>query len=216
MISVVVVINLLIGCMTTGRRITHYRCPGSGSLCAKLTILLFRTIFIINYILFLAIILMVIVFAIILFTCWVMSTLCNDGQSYSIADTSSIAASSSPSTGNNNLNDNHYHEISDSNQQLNLKLIAPLVNLKVNESNLLIFKGHRLKKLCVDYISSLYLYVILTFSGFILLSCGFLNFLINLSVNWARISTRRKCAELIYINGPEMTGFVNNIKQGRF
>lgn len=203
MISVVVLINLLIGCMTTGRRITHYRSPGSGSLCGKLTIILFRTIFIINYVLFLAILLMAIIFSIVLFTCWVMSTLCSDGHIYSTDTTTSTV------TGNN-------HEVSDSNQQLNLKIIAPLMNLKANETNLLVFKGHRLKKLCVDYISSLYLYVLLTFSGFILLSCGFLNFLINLSVNWARITTRRKCAELIYINGPEMTSFVSNIKQGRF
>ncbi|XP_074596886.1 uncharacterized protein LOC141851966 [Brevipalpus obovatus] len=211
MISVVVLINLLIGCMTTGRHITSYRSPGSGSFCDKLASILFRTIFAINYALFFIILVLTIAFAIILFSCFIMSKLCSDGHTYS-----DPASSVATSMGGSSTAAVHPMEISDNNNQLNLKILAPIINLKGNDTNLLIFKGHRLKKLCIDYVSSLYLYVILTFSGFMLLSCGFLNFLINLSVNWARITTRRKCAELIYINGPEMTGFVNNIKQGRF
>ena len=54
---------------------------------------------------------------------------------------------------------------------------------------------------------SLTFYVILCTSGLLLMCIGFMNYLINLSVNWVRISTKQKYAELIYINGAEMTAF---------
>ena len=123
-----------------------------------------------------------------------MSQLCSEGKTLS----------------ESNLGNSFTSEIRESNYELNLKLFAPILKLKKNETELLLFRDHRLKKLCVDYMSHLYLYIILTFAGFLLLLSGFLNFLINLSVNWARTTTNQKCAELMYINASEMVGFGGN------
>lgn len=189
----IVLINLLIGCMTTARKTSSYS-GGSAigcSMCGPATGCLVKFIFVLNYVLFWVIFAMTLVFAVVLFICYIMSCLCSDGKMVS------ESYGSLPPTS----------EVSDSNQQLNLKLFAPLLNLPANETDYLVFKGHKLKKLCVDYLSSLYLYVILCFTGFVLLCIGFLNYLINLSVNWARVTTSQKCAELIYLNSAEMTAF---------
>ncbi|XP_015787962.1 uncharacterized protein LOC107365015 [Tetranychus urticae] len=210
LVSITILINLLIGCMTTGRRITRYGSVSSCGFCGKLTTILLKMIFGLNYLLFLIILILTLIGSIALFNCYVMSRLCNDGLAYS-SDSSLPSSSSSPLT-TNGLPE----ETVDLNQSLNLKIFGSLLSVRSNETSLLLFKGHRLKKLCIDYISSLYLYLILTFTGFLLLTWGFINFLINLSVNMARIATRRKCAELIYINSPEMANFVKNINKGRF
>lgn len=202
--------------MTTGRRITRYGSVSSCGFCGKLTTILLKMIFGLNYVLFLTIFILTLLGSVALFSCYIMSRLCNDGLAYSSDSISSSPitsfSSSTPPTTNNIAE----VETADTTQSLNLKMLGPLLAVRANETSLLLFKGHRLKKLCIDYISSLYLYLILTFTGFLLLTWGFINFLINLSVNMARITTRRKCAELIYINSPEMANFVKNINKGRF
>ncbi|XP_053209186.1 uncharacterized protein LOC128393086 [Panonychus citri] len=193
LLTVVILINLMIGCMTTGRKASQYMGSPGCSLCGSATSCLVKCVFIANYILFYLILALTIAFTVVLFICYIMSRLCSEGRTYD-----------EPS-GSNHL---PASEVTDSSQQLNLKLFAPLLNVRPNETgHLLVFEGYKLKKLCIDYLSNLYLYVILCFTGFILLCSGFLNYLINLSVNWARISTSQKCAELIYLNSAEMTAF---------
>ncbi|XP_074601143.1 uncharacterized protein LOC141855130 isoform X2 [Brevipalpus obovatus] len=194
LLLIIVLINLLVGCMTTGRRTTNHTGGGPSvgcGLCGPATGCLVKTIFILNYILFYAIVALTLIFAIALFVCFIMSSLCTDGKTVSES-----YGTMPPSS-----------EVSDSNQQLNLRLFAPLLGLRANETDYLLFKDHKLKKFCIDYLSSLYLYVTLCFAGFLLLCIGFLNYLINLSVNWARVTTSQKCAELIYLNSAEMTAF---------
>lgn len=182
---VIILTNLLIGWVTTGRKTSHYSPNGSCGIANSCVV---RTIFIINYILFYLIIVLTLILAISCFICFTMSHLCSEGKTVS----DSHHSNSFPS------------EIRESNYELNLKLFAPLLKLRPNETELLLFRDHRLKKLCVDYMSHLYLYIILAFGGFLLLFSGFLNFLINLSVNWTRVTTNQKCAELMYINASEM------------
>ncbi|XP_015795804.1 uncharacterized protein LOC107372151 [Tetranychus urticae] len=192
-LSAIILINLMIGCMTTGRNTSHYTGQPGCTFCGSATSCLVKCVFIANYILFYLILALTIAFTVALFICYIMSRLCSEGRTYDEPN------------GSNHLPPS---EVTDSSQQLNLKLFAPLLNIKPNETDhLLVFEGYKLKKLCVDYLSNLYLYIILCFVGFLLLCSGFLNYLINLSINWARITTSQKCAELIYLNSAEMTAF---------
>ena len=79
--------------------------------------------------------------------------------------------------------------------------------MKGNETQLLLFRDHRLKKLCTDYMPGILFYVILVSLGFVLMTIGFVHFLVNLSINWVRRTTTQKYAELFYINGAEMIAF---------
>lgn len=73
-----------------------------------------------------------------------------------------------------------------------------------------------MKRLCGDYISALTFYIILCSVGMTLVCIGFVNFIINLSVNWARTSTKQKYAELMYLNGAEMTAFNDGDPTSRY
>uniref|UniRef100_T1KCP8 Pyruvate kinase C-terminal domain-containing protein n=1 Tax=Tetranychus urticae TaxID=32264 RepID=T1KCP8_TETUR len=176
---------------TTGRNTSHYSGQPSCTFCGSATSCLVKCVFIANYVLFYLILALTIAFTVALFICYIMSGLCSEGRTYEEPN------------GSNHLPPS---EVTDSSQQLNLKLFAPLLNIKPNETDyLLVFEGYKLKKLCVDYLPNLYLYIIFCFAGFLLLFSGFLNYLINLSINWARITTSQKCAELIDLDSAEMT-----------
>ncbi|RWS05621.1 hypothetical protein B4U79_00567 [Dinothrombium tinctorium] len=180
-LSVIILVNLMVGFATTGRQASRTpsndccRCccnPGSASACV------IKTIFVINYILYHVLFICTLILVVSAFICYTLSRLCK-----------------------------YESKLPDSEQNINLKQFAPFLSVRHNETELLYFTGNRLKMLCTDFMSTLTIYIILTVGGFILLCWGFMNFLINLSVNWARINTKQKCAELMYINSAEMTAF---------
>ena len=177
-VSVLILINLIIGFTTTGRQAKNYRDEGCRC-CQFLPSCLIKTVFLLNYLLYHAIFFLTMAAVISLFICFVLTNLCND----------------------------HKRVVNPNDHNIDLKLFAPFLGVRSNETSLLYFEGPRLKKLCVDYVSSLLLYVLLGSIGFVIMSWGFMNFLINLSVNWTRLSTKQKCAELMYINNAEMVAF---------
>jgi len=123
-----------------------------------------------------------------------MTSLCNDGR-FATVDTKQAIVSGIANT-------------LDEAQQIDLRQFAPLIGLtRSNETQLMLFRDHRLKKLCSDYMPGLLFHVLLVSIGMIMLTIGFVNFLINLSVNWVRRTTTQKYAELFYINGAEMIAF---------
>jgi hypothetical protein len=195
-LAVIIVVNLLVGFATTGKG-DKARAPGCrvcGCSRGTATSCVVKSIFVVNYILFYLILALTLCLVVCLFICYVMSRLCNEGRYVTV---------STHETGYVQPNIN----FAENNQQIDLRQFAPLLHLRSNETNLLLFQNYRLKKLCIDYMSSLTFYVILGSVGFLLMCAGFMNYLINLSVNWVRISTKQKYAELIYINGAEMTAF---------
>lgn len=124
-----------------------------------------------------------------LFICYVLSALCNESASLSgdiIQPTPNVPT--------------------ESRLRIDLQLFGPVINLPSNETGLLDFKDVRLQKLCVDYISGLMFHSILCAIGFLLSCVGFVNYLINFSVNAAKLSTKQKFEELIYLNS-ELASF---------
>lgn len=193
-IGVLIAINLTIGFATTGRG----EKPGRGGCkCGRgsATGCVVKWIFVINYVVTMILFVTTVIFLIALFLCYIMTRLCNEGR---------FVTASSYERGY--IPPNVDFAESDQ-QQIDMRQCAPILNLRSNETHLLIFQGHRLKKLCVDYMANLNFYTILSSIGFILMFTGFINYLINLSVNWARLSTKQKYAELVYINGAEMIAF---------
>lgn len=195
-LGVIIVVNLLVGFATTGKS-NKSRAPGCricGCTRGTATSCVVKTVFVVNYIIYYLVLAVTLALVVALFICYIMSRLCNEGRYVTV---------STHETGYIPPNIN----FAENNQQIDLRQFAPLMSLRPNETNLLLFQNYRLKKLCIDYMSSLTFYVILGTVGFLLMCCGFMNCLINLSVNWVRISTKQKYAELIYINGAEMTAF---------
>lgn len=196
-ISVIIVINLLIGFATTGS--TNPRkgkpCQTCGCSSASTTTCLIKTVFVVNYLLFYFLLLLTIVVLITLFICYVLSNLCNEGAHMIV----------------NPINADWPYPTDvrpgQSAQYIDLRQFSPLLSLRSNETQFLYFKDDRLKKLCGDYVSALWFYIILCSIGMTLLCSAFLNFLINLSVNRVRISAKQKYAEIMYLNGAEMTAF---------
>lgn len=193
-LAVIVVINLTVGFGTTGKsdkgRGSRLGCCNRGTATSCVV----KSVFAINYLLFPLIFALTLILGIALFLCYIMSRLCNDGTYTTVSHFERGYVQP-----NINFAENH--------QQIDLRQFAPILNLRQNETNLLLFENVRLKKLCVDYVQSLDPYMILGFVGFILMTFGFINYLINLTANWVRLSTRLKYAELFYINGAEMIAF---------
>jgi hypothetical protein len=190
-LGIVILINLTVGFATTGNddkdRGTCCRFRGCATGCVV------KAIFAINYILFFSIFAATIIFAILLFICFITANLCNDGRQVT------VIREQSPFFGTAGYAEDL--------QQIDLRQFSPLLNMKGNETQLLLFKDHRLKKLCTDYLPGILFYVILVAVGFVLMTIGFVHFLINLSINWVRRTTTQKYAELFYINGAEMIAF---------
>ena len=196
-ISIIIVINLLIGFATTGStaRNKGKSCETCGCSSASATTCLIKTVFVVNYLLFCLLILLTIIVLITLFICYVLSNLCNEGAHMIVNPVN--AEWPYPSD----------VRPGQSAQYIDLRQFSPLLALRSNETQFLYFKDDRLKKLCGDYVSALMFYIILCSVGMALMCSAFLNFLINLSVNWVRISAKQKYAEIMYLNGAEMTAF---------
>ncbi|KAI1287611.1 hypothetical protein HDE_09908 [Halotydeus destructor] len=194
-IGVIIMVNVMVGFATTGKG-DEMRSSGCRCCCTRgsATSCVVKFVFAINYIIYYIVFIITMSLVIGLFVCYIMSRLCNDGR---------YATVSTHETGFVQPNINP----AENEQQIDLRQFSPLIGLRSNETNLLLFKDYRLKKLCIDYMGSLNFYVILGSIGYCLMCIGFMNYLINLSINWVRISTKQKYAELIYINGAEMTAF---------
>lgn len=196
-IAVIIVVNLIIGFATTGkstgRKASQWRTCGCSR--SSTTTCLIKTVFVFNYLLFYFLVVLTIVVLLILFICYVLTSLCNEGTHLIV-----------------NPQNPEWPYPTDtrpgqSTQYLDLRQFSPLLALRSNETQFLYFKDDRLKKLCGDYVSALMFHIILCSIGMGLLSLAFLNFLITLSVNWVRISAKQKYAEIMYLNGAEMTAF---------
>lgn len=195
-VSAIIVINLLIGFATTG----HSGSPGKKHTCrtcgctrASTTTCIIKSVLIVNYILFYFLLALTLTACIVLFICYTLTDLCNEGTKVIVHHNTGWHPQD-PRPGQNS-------------QFIDLRQFSPMLNLRWNETEFMYFKDDRLKKLCADYISILLFYAILCSMGLFLLCAGFVNFLINLSVNWVRISTKQKYAEIMYLNGAEMTAF---------
>jgi hypothetical protein len=169
-------------------------CRTCGCTTASTTTCLIKCIFVVNYILFYFLLLLAFVVFITLFLCYALTNLCNEGTRVLLYHNAERPYPSDTRPGQ-------------SGQFIDLRQFSPLLSLRSNETEFLYFKDDRLKKLCGDYVSALMFYVILCSVGMFLLCSGFINFLINLSVNWVRMSTKQKYAEILYLNGAEMTAF---------
>ena len=205
-IILIVTINLIIGFATTGRSGTNKGrsnapCRACGCTRASTTTFIIKSTFVINYILFYFILVLAFIVFTTLFICYVLTTLCNEG-------TRIIPINYQENNLNFNLQASHHY--------IDLRQFSPLLSLRSNETEYLYFKDDRLKRLCGDYISALTFYIILCSVGMTLVCIGFVNFIINLSVNWARTSTKQKYAELMYLNGAEMTAFNDGDPTSRY
>lgn len=193
--SIIILIDLLIGFATTGRNHAAKRgtCLFCGCTRTSTTTFIIKSVLVVNYILFYFLLILTLAVFIVLSLCYLLTNLCNEGTKVYVRQcewpfqTDTNAGVSS--------------------QYIDLRQFSPLLTLRSNETEFLYFKGDRLKKLCGDYVSALMFYIILCSIGLFLLSSGFVNFLMNLSVNWARTSTKQKYKEILYLNGAEMTAF---------
>ena len=186
----------MIGFATTGSSTARKASPRvCGCSRSSTTTCLIKTVVVVNYLLFYFLVVLTIVVLVILFICYVLTSLCNEG-------THLIVNPQNP--------DWPYPTDTrpgQSPQYLDLRQFSPLLALRSNETQFLYFKDDRLKKLCGDYVSALMFHIILCSVGMTLLCAAFVNFLITLSVNWVRISAKQKYAEIMYLNGAEMTAF---------
>ena len=195
LIAIIVTVNLTVGFATTGKG-DKERPSGCRSCCCSrgyATGCVVKTVFLVNYVLYYLVLALTLLFAVLLFCCFTVSRLCNEGRYTTVNPQEAVF-----------LGQVNYAE---NLQQIDLRQLSPLLGLRANETQLMLFKDHRLKKLCVDYMSSLLFFVLLTSIGCLLMSIGFVNYLITLSINWVRRTTKQKYAELFYINGAEMIAF---------
>lgn len=195
-LGTIVLVNLIVGFATTGKDEKERSSRSSCCFCcfkSTITGCVVKTVFAVNYILFYAIFALTVLLTVALFICYIMSRLCNDGRYVTVNRVDSTYMGRA--------------DYADDLQQIDLRQLSPLLKLRANETDLLLFKEHRLKSLCVDYMSGLLTYVLLSALGFFLMLIGFVNYLINIGVNWARKNAKQKYAELFYINGAEMTTF---------
>lgn len=117
-----------------------------------------------------------------LYTSYVATVLCNEAPAINL------------------VRDVHANLATEDQKLLDLRQFGPVINLASNETGLLYFQGQRLQRLCVDYVSKLNFHLILCTIGFMLACAGFVNYLINFSVNSAKLSTKQKFTELMYLN----------------
>lgn len=187
-IVIVIIFNLVIGFIATDQSI--YRSVDSdehrrGSGCCEVSCLksstavcLLKIFLAFNYIIYYVLLLVTIMSFIGLYTVCIATVLCKDSPNIN------------RSTGDDRV--------------LDLRQFAPVINLNANETELLLFQGLRFKRLCSDYVSKLSIHLILCTAGFLLACAGFVNYLINFSVNAAKLSTKQKLGELVYF-GSEMS-----------
>lgn len=192
-IVIVIIFNLVVGFIATDQ--SPYRalespnsrrsrgcCPVS-CLKSSTAVFLLQTFLAFNYIIYYVLLMITILSFVALYTSHIATTLCNEG--YKINYVLDVHAKI-PADGADKL--------------LDMRQFSPLIGLESNETQLLMFQGVRFQKLCSEYVSRFYFHVILCTVGFMLACAGFVNYLINFSVNSAKLSTKQKFTELVYLN----------------
>lgn len=189
-IIIVIIFNLVIGFVATDQSL--YRAvdsPNRRRDCCAVTCLksstavcLLQTFLAFNYIIYYVLLMITIISFVGLYTSYIGQVLCNEGRAVNL------------------VSDAHSKLATEDDNVLDLRQFAPLINLRSNETQLLYFKGQRLQKFCQDYVSKLILHLILCTIGFLLACAGFVNYLINFSVNSAKLSTKQKFTEQLYLH----------------
>lgn len=193
-IIIVIIFNLVIGFVATDQSLYqavdlpgHHR--GNSRNCCAVTCLknstaicLLQTFLAFNYIIYYVLLIITIISFIALYTAYIAGVLCTQAPAV------------------NMVLDAHSKLPNENDKLLDLRQFAPVIGLSSNETQLLYFRGQRLQKLCTDFVSKLTFHVILCAIGFLLACAGFVNYLINFSVNSAKLSTKQKFNELMYLN----------------
>jgi len=196
-IIIVIIFNLVIGFIATDQSLyravesPNHRSRGCCAVtCLKSStaICLLQTFLAFNYIIYYVLLLMTIISFIALYTSYVATELCMKAPEV------------------NFVLDSHSKIPTEDDKVLDLRQFAPLIGLGSNETYLLYFKGQRFQRLCMDHVAKLNFNVVLCTIGFLLSCAGFVNYLINFSVNSAKLSTKQKFSEIIYLNS-EMSPF---------
>lgn len=200
-IIIVIIFNLVIGFVATDQSLYraidpsgHHR-GGSKSCCDasclknSTAVCLLQIFLAFNYIIYYVLLIITIISFIALYTAYVAGVLCTHGPAV------------------NMVLDTHAKIPNEYDKVLDLRQFAPVIGLRSNETQLLYFQGQRLQRFCSDYVSKMTFHVILCTIGFLLACSGFVNYLINFSVNSAKLSTKQKVIELVYLNYPELSPF---------
>lgn len=201
-IIIVIFFNLVIGFVATdqspykaiGEQPVSHRGGKKAGCCAvsclksSTAVCLLQTFLAFNYIIYYLLLTITIISFIALYTTSIGTVLCRDGPGV-ILDT----------TAHSRIPNEDY-------KMLDLRQFGPIINMKQNETMQLVFTGQRYQRLCSDYVSKLHFHLILCTLGFLLACAGFVNYLINFSVNAAKLSTKQKFSELTYLNS-ELTPF---------
>lgn len=197
-IIIVIIFNLIIGFIATDQSI--YRqleslgrrqrsgCCEVGCIKTSTTVCILQILLVFNCIIYFLLSLVTIISFIGLYTSYISTILCNESPNINL---NTVAHSKLPT---------------EDNKLLDLRQFAPLVNLKPNQTELLYFQGQRFQSLCSDYVRNLHFHIILCTIGFLVACAGFLNYLINFSVNASKLKTKQNVSELIYLNS-EMSPF---------
>lgn len=189
-IIIVIIFNLVIGFVATDQSLyraaetpeRNRNCCAVTCLKSSTAICLLQTFLAFNYIIYYVLLMITILSFIALYTSYVATVLCNQAPAINL------------------VRDVHANLATEDHKLLDLRQFAPVINLASNETELLYFQGQRFQRLCLDYVSKLNFHVILCTIGFLLACAGFVNYLINFSVNSAKLSTKQKFTELIYLN----------------
>lgn len=199
-IAIVILTNLIIGFATSSSKFdgkaTNRRAASGNCFCSRhsATNCLIRFVFFINLIIFIVVLVLLVLLCLVLFASYILTTLCT-------ADAPPPAQDAVLNGAEKAFNPAY------SNNVINLQPFASVLAFNSSETDLLIFKDHRLNSLCRDYVSTMTLYTAITLLGMTLLYIGFHCYLINLTVNRIRIATYKKYTELLYLNGTEMNTF---------
>lgn len=188
-IIIVIIFNLVMGFVATDQSLYRASTSERSRNCCAVTCLksstaicLLQTFLAFNYIIYYVLLMITIISFIALYTSYVATVLCNEAPAINL------------------VRDVHANLATEDQKLLDLRQFGPVINLASNETGLLYFQGQRLQRLCVDYVSKLNFHLILCTIGFMLACAGFVNYLINFSVNSAKLSTKQKFTELMYLN----------------
>lgn len=190
-IIIIIIFNLVIGFVATDQslyqavdspRTRSKGCCAVSCLKSSTAVCLLQTFLAFNYVIYYVLFMITIISFIALYTSYVSTILCNEAPAI------------------NAVRDVHANIPTEDHKLLDLRQFAPVIGLKSNETQLLYFQGPRLQRLCMDYVTKLNFHVILCTIGFLLSCAGFVNYLINFSVNSAKLSTKQKFSELLYLN----------------
>lgn len=170
-IIIVIIFNLAIGFVATDQSLDS---PSRSRFKSSSAIVVLHCFLAFNYIIYYLLLVITIISFIALYTNCILKILCTQAPGYNWP--------------------------TDDAQVLDLRQFAPVIGVQHNDSMLLYLRGPRLQSFCTDYVAKIHLHVILCSIGFFSACAGFVNYLINFSANSAKLSTKQKIAELIYLN----------------